>query len=61
MRPTSNTQAHLHTGTRRHPFPLPTIKVKSRQQGGGGGECGVAKGEDKSYREKAVTFLSTGK
>lgn len=34
MRPTSNTQAHLHRGARRHPFPLPTIKVKNRQRGG---------------------------
>lgn len=39
MRPTSNTQAHLHTDARRHPFPLPTIKVKSRQQGEGGCVC----------------------
>lgn len=34
MRPTSNTQAHLHRGAHRHPFPLPTIKVKNRQRGG---------------------------
>lgn len=69
MRPTSNTQAHLHRGARRHPFPLPTIKVKNRQRGGVrdvGGWCGevgcvCVRGGDKSYREKAVTFLSTGK
>lgn len=35
MRPTSNAHAHLHTGAHRHPFPLPTIKVISRQRGGG--------------------------
>lgn len=62
MCPTSNTCMHSHTGARRHPFPLPTIKVKVEIGGVDGVLCGEREwGGRKLYQEKAVTFPFAGK